>query len=242
MPFLWNVLFTVLSHELGTVINANLIFGHEAAQNRPWTWAVIHGVAVLAACVGVIIFWQHTEKEQQRNVQLVADLAAADAQRQAMSELLVNLARRNQSLLNRQLEVITDLEVRERQPDVLEELFRLDHLATRIRLQRRVAARAVGRRPGRRWGKPVPLADVVRAAAAEVEDFAGSRCWSTTTSRSRAGRWPTWRTCWPSSSRTPPPSRPPRPRCGCAATSRPASRAPSSCRSRTPASACSRTS
>jgi signal transduction histidine kinase len=172
VPFLWNVMFTVLSHGMGTVIAANLIFGHEAAQNRPWTWAVIHGVAVLAACVGVIIFWQHTEQEQQRNVRLVADLATADAQRrEAMSELLVNLARRNQSLLNRQLEVITDLEVRERQPDVLEELFRLDHLATRIRRNAESLLVLSGDDPARRWGKPVPLADVVRAAAAEVEDY-----------------------------------------------------------------------
>jgi signal transduction histidine kinase len=172
VPFLWNVMFTVLSHGVGTVINANLIFGHEAAQNRPWTWAVIHGVAVLAACVGVIIFWKHTEQEQERNVRLVADLAAADAQRrEAMSELLVNLARRNQSLLNRQLEVITDLEVREREPDVLEELFRLDHLATRIRRNAESLLVLSGDDPARRWGKPVPLADVVRAAAAEVEDY-----------------------------------------------------------------------
>jgi signal transduction histidine kinase len=172
VPFLWNVMFTVLSHGLGTVVNANLIFGHEAAQNRPWTWALIHGVAVLAACVGVIIFWQHTEQEQQRNVRLVADLATADAQRrEAMSELLVNLARRNQSLLNRQLEVITDLEVRERQPDVLEDLFRLDHLATRIRRNAESLLVLSGDDPARRWGKPVALADVVRAAAAEVEDY-----------------------------------------------------------------------
>ncbi len=172
IPFLWNVLFTVLSHGLGTVINAKLIFGHTAAQNRPWTWALIHGVAVLAACVGEIIFWKHTEREQERNVALVADLAAADAaRREAMSELLVNLARRNQSLLNRQLEVITDLEVREREPETLEELFRLDHLATRIRRNAESLLVLSGDDPARRWGKPVPLADVVRAAAAEVEDY-----------------------------------------------------------------------
>jgi signal transduction histidine kinase len=172
VPFLWNVMFTVLSHGLGSVVGASIMFGHEAGQNRPWTWALIHGLAVLAACVGEIIFWKHTEQEQERNIQLVADLAAADAERrEAMSELLVNLARRNQSLLNRQLEVITDLEVREREPEVLEELFRLDHLATRIRRNAESLLVLSGDDPARRWGRPVPLADVVRAAGAEVEDY-----------------------------------------------------------------------
>ena len=172
VPFLWNVVFTVLSHGLGSVIGSGIMFNHDAGQARPWTWAGIHGVAVLAACVGEVIFWKHTEQEQERNVQLVADLAAADAERrQAMSELLVNLARRNQSLLNRQLEVITDLEVREQEPDVLEELFRLDHLATRIRRNAESLLVLSGDDPARRWGKPVPLADVARAAAAEVEEY-----------------------------------------------------------------------
>ncbi|HEX6424577.1 MAG TPA: ATP-binding protein [Acidimicrobiales bacterium] len=172
VPFLWNVVFTVLSHGLGSVIGSDIMFNHDAGQARPWTWAGIHGVAVLAACVGEVIFWKHTEQEQERNVQLVADLAAADAERrQAMSELLVNLARRNQSLLNRQLEVITDLEVREQEPDTLEELFRLDHLATRIRRNAESLLVLSGDDPARRWGKPVSLADVARAAAAEVEEY-----------------------------------------------------------------------
>jgi signal transduction histidine kinase len=172
VPFLWNVVFTVLSHGIGSAIAGDIMFVHGQGQNRPWTWAAIHGVAVLAACVGEIIFWQHTEQEQQRNIDLVAEVAEADAARQkAMSELLVNLARRNQSLLNRQLTVITDLELRERQPDVLEDLFRLDHLATRIRRNAESLLVLSGDEPARRWGNPVALGDVVRAAAAEVEDY-----------------------------------------------------------------------
>jgi signal transduction histidine kinase len=172
VPFLWNVMFTVLSHGLGSGIAADLMYNHGAAQNRPWSWAVIHGVSVLAACIGVIIFWKNTELEQRRNVTLVADIAAAEAQqRAAVSELLINLARRNQSLLNRQLQVITDLEVRERQPEVLHELFQLDHLATRIRRNAESLLVLSGDDSPRRWGSPVPLSDVVRAAAAEVEDY-----------------------------------------------------------------------
>ena len=172
VPFLWNVIFTVVSHWGGSSIAADLIFNHTAGQNRPWTWALVHGVAVLAACAGVVVFWKNTEDVQRHNIGLAADLAASERERQeAMSGLLVNLARRNQSLLNRQLEVITDLELREQTPDVLEDLFRLDHLATRIRRNAESLLVLSGDDPPRRWGNPVPLADVVRAAAAEVEDY-----------------------------------------------------------------------
>jgi signal transduction histidine kinase len=172
VPFVWNVVFTVLSHGLGSGIASDVMYNHTAAQQRPWHWAVVHGVAVLAACVGEIIFWKNTEREQERNIALVASMAAAEAeQRAGVSELLVNLARRNQSLLNRQLGLISDLEQRERQPEVLDELFQLDHLATRIRRNAESLLVLSGDEPSRLWGRPVPLPEVVRAAAAEVEEY-----------------------------------------------------------------------
>jgi signal transduction histidine kinase len=179
VPFLWNVMFTVLSHGLGSAIAADLIFGHTSGQNRPWHWAVIHGVAVLAACVGVIVFWKNTEMEQRRNSALASELAASTlaaaqreaAQRQSVSDLFVNLARRNQSLLDRQLGLIAELEQRERTPEALGELFQLDHLATRIRRNAESLVVLSGDDPPRRWGRPVALGEVVRAAAAEVEDY-----------------------------------------------------------------------
>jgi signal transduction histidine kinase len=172
VPLLWNVVFTLLSHGAGSALASGLIFNHAAGQNKPWLWAVIHASAVLAASAGVVVFWKNTELEQRRNVALVEHLAAAEVERkEAMSGLLVNLARRNQSLLNRQLEVITDLELREQEADVLEELFRLDHLATRIRRNAESLLVLSGDDPPRRWGQPVPLADVVRAAAAEIENY-----------------------------------------------------------------------
>ena len=174
VPFVWNVAFTVLSHGLGTVIASDLMFNHSEGQNRPWSWAVIHGVSVLAACVGEIVFWRHTEREQERNTTLAAELATVQSeveQRQSVSELFVNLARRNQSLIDRQLELIGDLEQRERSPDALGDLFQLDHLATRIRRNAESLLVLSGDDPPRRWGRPVPLSEVVRAAAAEVEDF-----------------------------------------------------------------------
>ncbi len=179
VPFLWNVIFTVLSHGIGSTIAADLMFNHSAAQNRPWSWAAIHGVSVLAACIGVIIFWKNTELEQHRSNRLASELAASElaavqaqvAQRQSISDLFVNLARRNQSLLDRQLALISELEQQENKPEALSDLFQLDHLATRIRRNAESLLVLSGDEPPRLWGRPVPLSEVVRAAAAEVEDY-----------------------------------------------------------------------
>jgi signal transduction histidine kinase len=174
VPFLWNVLFTVVSHGAGSVIAGDLMFNHEAGQEQPWSWAAIHGVAVLAACVSEIIFWKNTELQQRKNTSLASELATVHAtveQRESVSELFVNLARRNQSLLDRQLDLISELEQRERDADVLADLFQLDHLATRIRRNAESLLVLSGDEPQRRWGRPVPLSEVVRAAAAEVEDY-----------------------------------------------------------------------
>jgi signal transduction histidine kinase len=179
VPFTWNVVFVVLSHGWGSVIDADSMYNHFAAQNNPWTWAGIHGISVLAACIGVIIFWKNTEREQHRNVALQAELADAElatlqaeaARRKAVSDLLINLARRNQSLVDRQLNLIADLEQRKRVPAELSELFQLDHLATRMRRNAESLLVLSGDEPLRRWGHPVPLTEIVRAAAAEIEDY-----------------------------------------------------------------------
>src|SRR5690606_25591317 len=57
-------------------------------------------------------------------------------------------------------------------PEALEELFRLDHLTTRMRRHAEGLIILSGATPGRAWRKPVPMYDVVRGAAAEVEDYA----------------------------------------------------------------------
>jgi hypothetical protein len=49
VPFLWNVAFTVLSHGIGTIWIGGQIFNHPAAQQHPWLWSIIHGIAVLFA-------------------------------------------------------------------------------------------------------------------------------------------------------------------------------------------------
>ena len=172
VPFLWNIAFTVASHGIGSVWQTNLMFNHPAGQTSPWTWSVIHGVAVLAACVGVVIFWQNTETEQQKSLRLTKQLADAEiTRRKFTADLLVNLARRNQSLMYRQLGLINQLEEQEKDPDALADLFRLDHLATRIRRNAESLLVLSGEDPPRTWGRPVLLVDVVRAAIAETEDL-----------------------------------------------------------------------
>ncbi len=90
---------------------------------------------------------------------------------QGISDLFVNLARRNQALLDRQLTFIDELEAREQDPDVLADLFRLDHLATRMRRNAENLLVLAGLDSPRRRGEPVEMNDVLRVAIGEVEDY-----------------------------------------------------------------------
>ncbi|MGH3904125.1 MAG: ATP-binding protein [Pseudonocardiaceae bacterium] len=172
VPFMWNIVFTVFSHGLGSAWSAGMIFNHLPGQNSPWLWSLIHASAVCAACIGVVVFWRETEDEQRKTLMLTRQLADAEInQRKFTSELLVNLARRNQSMLYRQLDILNQLEEKERDPDALGELFRLDHLATRIRRNAESLLVLSGEEPTRVWSEPVRLIDVVRAAIAETEDL-----------------------------------------------------------------------
>ncbi|QYG93027.1 hypothetical protein HC251_11680 [Iamia sp. SCSIO 61187] len=92
--------------------------------------------------------------------------------RKGIGDMFVNLARRNQGLLDRQLEFIDELEAQEDDPDQLEHLFKLDHMATRMRRNAESLLVLAGVEPGRRRGKPVPLTKVALAAVGEIEHFA----------------------------------------------------------------------
>ncbi|MFC6079672.1 sensor histidine kinase [Sphaerisporangium aureirubrum] len=91
--------------------------------------------------------------------------------RKGVSKVFLNLARRNQSLLHRQLTMLDSLEQRVTEPDLLEDLFGIDHLTTRMRRHAEGLIIMSGAVPGRGWRNPVPLYDVVRAAVEEVEDY-----------------------------------------------------------------------
>ncbi|MEV6421474.1 nitrate- and nitrite sensing domain-containing protein [Streptomyces sp. NPDC051662] len=99
-------------------------------------------------------------------------LAAEQAMlRGNVNAIFTNLSRRNQSLIEGQLSLISDLENNEGDPDQLENLFKLDHLATRMRRNGENLLVLAGEEPGRRWNQPVPLVDVLRAASSEVESY-----------------------------------------------------------------------
>jgi len=95
--------------------------------------------------------------------------------RKNMSTMFVNLSRRSQSLVERQLRVIDGLETSEADPDQLASLFTLDLLATRMRRNDENLLVLAGAEGGRRWNHPFALLDVVRAAVAEVEQYARIR-------------------------------------------------------------------
>ncbi len=91
--------------------------------------------------------------------------------RRNLAEALSNLGRRNQVLLGRQLDFISSLEQRETDPAFLEHLFKLDHLASRMRRNAESLLVLTGSETPRRRRTPAPLGEVVRAAMSEVEDF-----------------------------------------------------------------------
>ncbi len=105
---------------------------------------------------------------QQTAVQSAIDEARL---RRGISDVFRNLAGRSQSLLHRQLTLLDGMERRATEPDELEDLFRIDHLTTRMRRHAEGLIILSGEAPARGWRQPVPLVDVLRAAVAEVEDY-----------------------------------------------------------------------
>ncbi len=98
-----------------------------------------------------------------------------DTQQQAVKKgianIVINMARRSQTLLDRQVELIDALESTEEDPDRLEELFKIDHLATRMRRNAESLLVLAEADPGRRRGGPVDIGDVLRVAMGEIENY-----------------------------------------------------------------------
>jgi len=101
----------------------------------------------------------------------VTSAVAEASLRHGYRQILVSLGRRNQSLLHRQLRIIDGLEQQATDPTALADLFTLDHLTTRMRRHAESLTILSGAASGRSWSGPVPVIDVMRAAAAEVEDY-----------------------------------------------------------------------
>ncbi|WP_203707201.1 nitrate- and nitrite sensing domain-containing protein, partial [Asanoa iriomotensis] len=106
-------------------------------------------------------------------VQRTAVTSAVDEAvlRRGLSEVFLNIARRSQTLLHRQLALLDKMERRTTDPDELGDLFRVDHLATRMRRHAEDLVVLAGAAPGRGWRVPVPMIDVIRGAVSEVEDY-----------------------------------------------------------------------
>ncbi|OZB49162.1 MAG: hypothetical protein B7X40_05715, partial [Cellulomonas sp. 14-74-6] len=101
-------------------------------------------------------------------VQVAQEQAAL---RGSIAEMFVNVARRDQVLLNRQLSFIDSLERSEEDPSTLANLFRLDHLATRMRRNAESLLVLAGIDSGRRLRDSLPLSDVIRTASSEIEQY-----------------------------------------------------------------------
>ncbi len=99
-------------------------------------------------------------------------LAANEAAlRGNVNAMFVNLSRRSQSLVERQIRLIDDLEQGEQDADRLSSLFQMDHLATRMRRNSENLLVLAGHDATRRWNQPVALVDVLRAAVSEIEQY-----------------------------------------------------------------------
>jgi signal transduction histidine kinase len=113
--------------------------------------------------------------------QTAVEAAVGEARlRKGISDIFRNLARRSQSLLHRQLALLDAMERRAAEPEELDDLFRIDHLTTRMRRHAESLIILSGDAPARGWRNPVPLVDVLRAAVAEVEDYTRIKVTATT--------------------------------------------------------------
>src|SRR5215831_4828769 len=108
------------------------------------------------------------DQVHQEAVRLAADEARL---RGSVSAMFVSLSRRSGSLLERLLRLIDSLELGEQDSERLADLFRMDHLATRMRRNSENLLVLAGQEPPRRWAEPVSLADVVRASVSEIEQY-----------------------------------------------------------------------
>ncbi|TQN33384.1 signal transduction histidine kinase [Haloactinospora alba] len=106
----------------------------------------------------------------QQAVNDVADLKPAQDSDQQV-EVFVNVARRMQSLVHREISLLDELESQVEDPELLKGLFTIDHLATRMRRQSESLAVLGGSSSRRRWSEPIHLFEVLRSAVAEVEHY-----------------------------------------------------------------------
>jgi signal transduction histidine kinase len=114
---------------------------------------------------------QATEAVASLQDAAAASAASEGSLRDGLRQVIVSMARRNQSLLQRQLRLIDALEQKASDPAALADLFSLDHLTTRMRRHAESLTILSGSAPARSWREPIPIIDIIRGAMAEVEDY-----------------------------------------------------------------------
>jgi signal transduction histidine kinase len=132
-------------------------------------YAGLVGGVGLIAVIGVILLARRAAP--RRPAKAEAPAPARGAGHPAREELLLELHRRSQRLVHRQLRLLDTMERRQSDDETLGDLFRADNLATRIRRNVEKAISLSGGTPGRRWRRPMPVVEVARAAAAEIADY-----------------------------------------------------------------------
>ena len=156
------------------VADPTRVYSHTAAQESPLVWAFIHSIAVLGAAAVPIFSWRGTRQAEDDSAERATEALRerADVERQQeVAAVYATVARRSQTLLERQLDLIDKLESDESDPDTLKDLFSLDHLATRMNREAASMLVLAGGEPNRRViGRP-PLSEIARAAIGEIEDY-----------------------------------------------------------------------
>src|SRR6266568_3842190 len=157
-----------LSHDLASLAAAAERLAGPPAAAAPGARG---DAAALAASAGTAEVARAAAAIATLRQRAAAATASESGLRDGLRQVFVSLAKRNQSLLQRQLRLIDTLEQKAADPAALADLFSLDHLTTRMRRHAESLAILSGAAPSRSWRDPVPVIDVIRASIAEVEDY-----------------------------------------------------------------------
>jgi signal transduction histidine kinase len=113
----------------------------------------------------------HRERHAAREAVMRAASLRSGTGADRQVEVFVNVARRMQSLVHREIGLLDELEARVEDPELLKGLFTVDHLATRMRRQSESLAVLGGASSRRQWTRPVDMYEVLRSSVAEVEQY-----------------------------------------------------------------------
>jgi signal transduction histidine kinase len=180
LVLLWGVLAATAI--TGTLTRLRWLATLSATQQARIESAAVAGAGLIVVIVAILLMslfsrllareiFDLTGVLEETNHSAASAASAESRLRHGLRGILVSLAKRNQALLHRQLRVIDDLEQQAASPAALADLFTLDHLTTRMRRNAENLTILSGEVPSRSWSGPVPVIDVIRAAAAEVEDY-----------------------------------------------------------------------